>query len=220
MDPVSAAHIAGTALSVAKSAWDVGTQLYMFVQNAKNLDNNLQSLAGEVRALGQACNVVGTRLESIVKERDDETERDTGLQEQNKQLWFCLEGQISDCQSTVLQLQEAVKCANRDFNKDVTFINQAIRQIKLNMKTKDISDARARIQSQFSCLQLLLQVVTTYVGLSALMSVKALTFNGIPVRSPTSPPKEQTKDSGPKSTNSPRRWQMFSKYKIKLTPVA
>ena len=159
MDPVSATHIAANALSVAKGAWDIGNALYKFIKDARSIDSTARAFAGETRALAAACNVVSTRLEAIVKERDAELGPNDSGSNQHNPLWACLDSQIIECRETVSQLQVTVECAQQDSTKGTTFLGQATRQFKLDMKSNEIAELRTRIQSHTSSLQLILQAV-------------------------------------------------------------
>ena len=159
MDPVSAAHIAGNALSVAKGAWELGQALYTFISDARGIDTTIQGFAGEVRALAAACQVVGNRLEPIVKERDADSTYTGQPSGEEDPLWACLEGQVSECQETIARLKALIQGLGRDYTKDRSFLDQAARQVKLNMKSKEVTEIRSRVQSHTSSLQVMLQVI-------------------------------------------------------------
>ncbi|KAI9693016.1 MAG: hypothetical protein M1822_005011 [Bathelium mastoideum] len=164
MDPVTAIQVAATAFSVAKGAYEVGEVLYTFVHDVKNLESTTSAFAAEIKALGAACRVVSDRLQDIVKDHERQNTRESSSKCDSSYLWLCLEGQIADCQKTISQLQEAAYCLKRDSSKETNFVSQVVRQIKLNMRTKDIANARNRIRSHTASLQVVLQSIAIEVA--------------------------------------------------------
>ncbi|KAI9662925.1 MAG: hypothetical protein M1821_007972 [Bathelium mastoideum] len=164
MNPVTAVQVAATAFSVAKGAYEVGEVLCTFVHDVKNLESTTSAFAAEIKALGAACRVVSDRLQDIVKDHERQNTRESSSKDDSSYLWLCLEGQIADCQKTISQLQEAVYCLKRDSSKETNFVSQVVRQIKLNMRTKDIANARNRIRSHTASLQVVLQSIAIEVA--------------------------------------------------------
>jgi hypothetical protein len=70
MDLVTAAHVAGVALSIAQTAWNAGDALYNFVQGAIVVDSAAAAFAGEVKVLGATCLIMSSRLQNIVQSHD------------------------------------------------------------------------------------------------------------------------------------------------------
>ena len=68
MDPVSALKIASTALSIAQGAFQVGQQLYTFIQDVRHQDETAEAFADEIQSLGTACTLVSNRVRRIVEE--------------------------------------------------------------------------------------------------------------------------------------------------------
>lgn len=160
MDPVTIAHIAGNALSAAKTAFTVGQTLYDFIQNVKVLDQTAREFANEIDALGAACRLVGSRAQSFVQQHEKDIRDKLYDSTESAQLWLCLERQVTGCYEIVGQLSDAVSCANRTATQSSNFMAQAWRQIKLNMKARDIVDVRNRVKTYTSSLQLTLQSIT------------------------------------------------------------
>lgn len=153
MDPLSVLSIAGTAASTAKVAWNVGEALYAFFSDVKAIDHTVTALVAEVKALSSACALVDERLRDIVRDFDAEVRKpraDSG------KLWGCIEVQVTQSEKSIAQLQAAFdNVRNETSNK----LAQAWRQIKLNMRAKDINEARNRIRSHTASLQTILQTV-------------------------------------------------------------
>ena len=158
MDPITTGHIVGVAFSVASGAWTVGTALYQFFDDVKHVDQTAKAFASEVTALGTACGAVGRRFQKDF-ERPGQQHSQPPTDE-SAQLWTCLENQLEACDVTISELKTAVSCIeDSGSHRGPKLISQAIRQIKLNMKTGDIAEARNRIQSHTASLQIVLQAV-------------------------------------------------------------
>lgn len=159
MDPASALGVAANALQAAKVAYEIGESLYNFVRDVKNQESIERGFASEVKALSAACHVVGTRLKEIVHDYDNGKTQGSKTKLDSALLWNILEEQVSECQITIGQLSSAVSCLTDNDGKEATFLTQAFRQIKLNMKTRDIAQSRNRIQSHTASLQIVLQAI-------------------------------------------------------------
>ena len=155
MDPVTITRVASIALSAAKSAWDVGSTLYVFFQKAKRFDRTAQAFADEVKSLGMACEVVSIRLGTLVRDLESRHKGSLHATSQSSQLWRCLENQLSGCQKTIVNLKEAVSVTEQSKEGQGFFI-KAIKQIGLNNKAAEIAEARNRIRSHTASLQTVL----------------------------------------------------------------
>ena len=153
MDPLSILQIAGSAATTAKAAWTVGEALYTFFHDVKVIDQTVGGLVAEIKALSGACTLVDERLRDIVQNFDHEI---TKPSESRAKLWACVEAQVVDSQKSVDQLQAAIAGLVKDGSNAFA---QAWRQVKLNMQTKDIGEARNRIRSHTASLQTILQTV-------------------------------------------------------------
>ena len=155
MDPATATQIAGTALQIAQGAWSVGTALYNFAQDVKNLKATAEAFASEIEALGGACSLVSKRVKSIVQEQAAGQSFTGDVSD----LMASLERQLSGCRKTTDQLQTAVQCVSVEGLKDAGVWKRMVKQIQLSMKTDTIELARNRVRSHTSGLQLTLQTI-------------------------------------------------------------
>ncbi|KXT00791.1 hypothetical protein AC578_2966 [Pseudocercospora eumusae] len=153
MDPVSILQIAGFAGSASKGAIDVAKELYLFCSEVRNVDQTVHGLVTEVQALGSACALVDERLRQIVADHEITSSTDNS----KGRLWNCIELQVTDSRRTIEQLKLAFQGVREQGGGNV--LSQVWRQIKLNTKTKDISEARNRIRSHTASLQMVLQTV-------------------------------------------------------------
>ena len=129
MDPVTVLQIAASAAGTAKGAWSVGVALQNFCSDVKSFNQTARGMVQEVRALGNACNLVDTRLRSIVQEFESEIKRPN----QDVSLWDCIKTQLSECEQSIEQLQASIAGLPPASSKGVSLVWKAV---KLNVKTK------------------------------------------------------------------------------------
>lgn len=164
MDAVTIFQIASAAASTAQAAWDVGEGLYRFCRDVRVIDQTVHDMVAEVKALASACDLIDVRLRHIVKDLDTNHH---GQRPDRNKLWTCVEAQVIDSRQSVVQLEAALQGIKKESSNKLA---QAWRQIKLNMKTKDIAEARNRIRSHTAALQTVLQTVAMSVQMPWMFS--------------------------------------------------
>lgn len=164
MDPMTAIQVASAAFTGAQDALKIGKALYDFIKDTRQIDNTARDFASEVDALGSACSVVANMVQSIGQQHTRHQQIQDAPFSQSAQLWQCLERQVEGCRTTINQLSVAVSCVNKSDKQSSSLMNQAWRQIKLNLKAHDIEEVRNRIKSHSSSLQLTLQSVAISVS--------------------------------------------------------
>ena len=142
MDPVSLIGFTGAS---AKVALDIGTTLYKFVQAAKDVDQTIKNLAVE-------ANGVAKSLDSLQQTLRTPTVRNLhalNRKKQDRDLWQSVEGSVSDCQTTLLLLQQ--KLADTRF-QGPNALQQWFTQFKLQLKSDDINLLRNQLQTHRTSL--------------------------------------------------------------------
>ncbi|QIW98725.1 hypothetical protein AMS68_004243 [Peltaster fructicola] len=154
MEPVSILAIAGTALSISKTAYSVGESLYIFIHAARKVDATIQGLIDEVQALGNACTLVDGRLRAIAEDERRRRGRKSVLGRED--LWSSLQEQITACQVTIDKLETAVKPLSGTSTQKSSAFDKMVKQINVNLKTSDIEQARKRVNTHTTSLQIVL----------------------------------------------------------------
>lgn len=160
LSAAAALSITSSALGISKTAAEIAFTLYNFFQDAINLPKTAEAFAEEVKALGMSCEIVGFRLQGIVQ--DHETSVQSGLGQPGIspiQLWQCLETQMSACQKTINELEEAVS-ATKGVDKDTKYYSKVFKNFELKMRNGDIAEARERIRSHTIVMQTVLQCIS------------------------------------------------------------
>jgi hypothetical protein len=159
LSAAAAISITSSALSISKTAAEIAITLYTFFQDAKKLPKTAEAFAEEVKALGMSCEIVGIRLQRIVQ--DHETSVQSGLGQPGIspiQLWKCLETQMSACEKTINELEEAVS-ATKGVDKDTRYYSKIFKSLELMTRNGDIVEARERIRSHTIVMQTVLQCI-------------------------------------------------------------
>jgi hypothetical protein len=151
MDPITALTTAG---AVVKIVSQVSITLFTFIQDMKQVNHNLSSFFVEVQVLKTALTSIADSLQStsLRKSTNNKAEVD---------LWDSIDDALNECNKTCEELLEVLQGIGGNHTDPGSF-KQAIRQIKLNWESENISLIRSRIQSHTTSLQLALQVINVY----------------------------------------------------------
>ena len=144
--------IIGIAAQSSKAAWEIGREIYAFIEGVRQVDETLKDLAAEARNLGNICEAVQAQCESIrpvVKE-------DSGPVPGIASLVTNLGQALEDCERTLSTLRsEVAKVTKIDSSRKFSKLR---RQTKLRWQTSEIQSARSQIGRHTQNLNTLLQV--------------------------------------------------------------
>ena len=128
--PLTAVGTASAVLALSKAAWKLGSSLLKLDQDTKFVDTTIKNLAGEVKLLGNECDLIYAELEDVVSK----TETGSPLPDSiDGRMWDCLVTQIEETSQTLQELELFVKSIKGEISN---FAGHAQRQKKLD-KTKD-----------------------------------------------------------------------------------
>ena len=154
MDPISIATAAGAA---GKTLYSISTTLYTFISSAKKVDESLEALHIEVKAMAGALDSVQSVLKQplILRTKAEIPGVD--------HVWTSTASAIGDTQKTARILQELVKgLGTLDASPNV--FRTAQMQLRVNFHSKDINEIRSLCQSHFNSLNVSLHLVTMSVN--------------------------------------------------------
>ena len=136
--PFTAVGTASAILALSKAAWKLGNSLSELDQDTQIVDNTVKNLAGEVKSLGNECELVYAELE----EASSKSETRSSLPyDADGRMWSCLVTQVEETNRTIQELELFVKGIGEE---ESNFIHQPQRQRKRH-KIKD-QVARIRIK--------------------------------------------------------------------------
>ena len=153
---VEALTIVGTVSSVldlARVAWKLGSALVKLYQDTQCVDDTVEKLAGEVKSLGNECDLIHAELEDVVKASEN---GESSPYDIDGRLWKCLATKVEECDQTIQALGVVVDDVA---DKSSGFIGQAQRQMKLNQNRSNLQKIRVRIRTHTDGLRTTLLVI-------------------------------------------------------------
>ncbi|KAK5113428.1 hypothetical protein LTR85_010856 [Meristemomyces frigidus] len=157
MDPLTILHTVTAFAGVAKNLYDLGTGLYGFIDDTKHVDTTVYNLAQELQTLGDTCATIEAELKTAEQHYGAKQNISLGpLGTTDALFWKSLKHQVQACQKTAQDLEGLLKSVQQD-NKN--FAKQALRQISLNLKTKEFEAIRKRVHTHAASLQMSLTML-------------------------------------------------------------
>jgi hypothetical protein len=150
--PFRAAGIASDLLALSTVAWKLGTSLSKLDQDTRIVDTTVKNLAGEIKSLGNECNLIYAELEVVVSKSETGSPPPYDI---DGTLWNCLAAQVEDTNRTMQELELFV---HRVRGEGSSFISLAQRQRKLDKSKDQIASIRAKVcrHTDNLCITLLL----------------------------------------------------------------
>ncbi|KAF2471049.1 uncharacterized protein BDR25DRAFT_393633 [Lindgomyces ingoldianus] len=153
--PSTAADTASAVLALSKAAWKLGSSLSKLDQDTKTADTTIQNLAGEVKLLGNECDLVYAELEEVVIKRET---RSPPPDDVDGRIWNCLATHVEETSRTIQELELLVKSIR---GKETSFMGQAQRQRKLDKSKAQVASIRTRICRHTDNLHITLLLINT-----------------------------------------------------------
>ncbi len=152
---LTAAGTASAVLALSKAAWKLGSSLSKLDQDTKIVDTTVKNLAGEVKSLGNECDLVYAELEDVVSESETGSPLPYDV---DGRMWSCLVTQVDETSQTMQELELFVKSVR---GEESSFIGQAQRQRKLDKSKDQIVSMRTKICIQTDNLRTTLLLINT-----------------------------------------------------------
>ena len=139
---VTSFTILGTAsavLALSKAAWKLGSSLLKVDQDTQIVDTTIKNLAGEVKSLGNECDLLYAELEDVVSKSETGSPLPDDI---NGRMWNCLVMQVEETSRTLQELELFVKSVRGQVS---SFVGQAKRQKKLDKSKDQIASIRRKV---------------------------------------------------------------------------
>jgi prophage DNA circulation protein len=153
--PLTAADIAFAVLALSKSAWKLGISVSNLDQDTRIVDTTVKNLAGEVKSLGNECDLVYAELEEVVSQSE------TGKvlpYDVNGGMWDCLVTQADEANRTMQELEQFVKMVR---GEESILTSQIQRQRRLDQSKNQIASIRTKVCRHTDNLQATLVLINT-----------------------------------------------------------
>ena len=146
MEAIAVISAASTVAQTGKIAWQIGEAIYVFIRDAKVIDETLDALQSEVTSFGDACEMLRTLLSGF-----SDTEK-KHIESEDGQFWAKIDRAIREYARTVDQLGDSINTVQ---NSKSRLFKQGRKQAKLNLKSQDMLIIRRRLSSHLSSVQLI-----------------------------------------------------------------
>lgn len=153
--PFTAVGTASAVLALSKAAWKLGSSLSKLAQDTKIADTTVLNLAGEVKSLGNECDLVHAELEEVVSKSETGSPPPYDV---DGRIWNCLATQVEETSRTMQELELFVKSVR---GEESSFTGQAQRQRKLNTSKDQIASIRTKICRHTDNLRTTLSLINT-----------------------------------------------------------
>ena len=151
----TAAGTSSAVLALSKAAWKLGSSLSKLDQDTRIVDITVKDLAGEVKSLGNECDLIYAELEGIVSESGTGSPLPYDI---DGKIWSCLVTQVEETSQTMQELDLFVKSVRGD---ESSFIAQDQRQRKLDNSREHITSIRTKVYRQTDNLRTTLLLINT-----------------------------------------------------------
>lgn len=151
----TAAGTSCAVLALSKAAWKLGSSLSKLDQDTRIVDTTVKDLAGEVKSLGNECDLIYAELEEVVSESGIGSSLPYDI---DGKIWSCLVTQVEETSQTMQELDLFVKSVG---GEESSFIAQGQRQWKLDNSRDHIARIRTRVCKQTDNLRTTLLLINT-----------------------------------------------------------
>jgi hypothetical protein len=118
------------------------------VDEARSVDENIAALIAEVRGLSQVLETVSKSLNHNAL---------VGLRSRdNSSLWTVIETSLQECEKTLDKLYTMLQDLSGVGTGRLNLLRRPMKQVRLNLKMKDISNFQQQVHSHYGGMQLTL----------------------------------------------------------------
>lgn len=151
----TAVDTASAILAMSKAAWRLGISLSKLDQDTIIVDTTVKNLAGELKSLGNECDLVYAQLEEVVSKGETGS---PSLYDVDCRMWNCLATQVEEAGRTLQELELLVKTVR---GEEYSFIRLAQRQRKLDESKDQIASIRTKVCRHTNNLRITLLLINT-----------------------------------------------------------
>jgi tRNA threonylcarbamoyladenosine modification (KEOPS) complex Pcc1 subunit len=139
--------IASAAAAITVSCVKLGTLLYGWIEEVRDVDGTLKVFRAEVNALSAVLDAVKSCSQEAVV-------TDSARKQDSKAFWVLVQKTLEDCSTVIDQLDRLLA----DIQSKRRF-GQLITNFVLNLKSDNVALLRQQIQSYTTVLQMAMQVI-------------------------------------------------------------
>ena len=151
----TAVGTASAVLALSKVAWKLGISLSKLDQDTRIVDTTVKNLAGEVKSLGNECDLVYAELEEVISKSETGSPPPYDV---DGRMWNCLATQVEETSRTMQELELFVQSVR---GEEFSFIVHAQRQKKLDKSKDQIASIRTKVFRHTDNLRTTLLLINT-----------------------------------------------------------
>lgn len=153
--PFTAVGTASAVLALSKAAWKLGSCLSKLDQDTIIVDTTVKTLAGEVKSLGNECDLAYAELEEVVSQSETGSPLPYDV---DGRVWNCLVTQVEETSRTMQELELFVNIVR---GEESSFVGQVQRQRKLDKSKDQIASIRTKVCRHTDNLRITLLLINT-----------------------------------------------------------
>ncbi|KAF1992990.1 hypothetical protein P154DRAFT_528101 [Amniculicola lignicola CBS 123094] len=156
MDPVS---IAAAAASITATSLKISYALYTFVNDVRDIDNNVKALHDEILGLSRVSDAIQrawARDATVIASRAKE----------DGCLWIAVQESLLDCDGVVQRLKVTIERASKSGGIGRILTKKVSKTIKLNLREKEVEQYRRQIHTHCNAMQTGLSTIQISLQLS------------------------------------------------------
>ena len=138
---------------IVLSVTQVTATLYTFIDDTRHVDKNVSELIDEIRSLSQILDTISKSLGNNALVASSSA---------NSSLWVNVHSSMQECQDTIKRLDQMLRDLGDSAPSASSFLRKSKKQVKLNMRSKDVAAFKQQIHTHCSGMQLTLQTVNVY----------------------------------------------------------
>jgi hypothetical protein len=158
MDPIAIVGLAGFSAKTAKTALDTGEMLFESAKEARVVNQTLVSLARQVRAVRDPCDLIDAYLRGI----EDDLNTQPALNRTRRDRQFAcilaaIERQLHDCEEILMRLRASTEDIRSGY--PVRGTGKALAQLKLSLSREAMNKTRSQLAFHMTALNTSLQIL-------------------------------------------------------------
>ena len=138
--PFTDVGTASAVLALSEAAWKLGNSLSKLDQDTKIVDSTAQKLAGEVKSLGNECELIYAELENSTSKSETGSPLPYDV---DGRIWSCLVTQVEETSRTIQELELFVKGIR---GEEPNSIDRPQRQRKRDKSKDQIASIRIKVR--------------------------------------------------------------------------
>lgn len=142
-------------LELSKTAWKTGISISKFEHDDKIVESTIKDLAGELKSLGNECDLIYGKLEGVTYRIEKTSPPPYDVDDR---VWKCLAMQAEDASETLQELEGFMKTLRIN---EPRFVNEVYRLRRSDRSKTQIAQIRTKIWRHSEHMRATMQLIET-----------------------------------------------------------